>query len=212
MAPKKKERNDDESPAAVTATTRATRSATRRANSALTPPPAADPEPPKSKKAKITPTAAKQEGEGQPDGSKTTITIEHCKQCNAFKTRAIQVKNGLEKDVAGVKVVVNPEKPRRGCFEIRKDGGEIFISLKDMKRPFKPMKDLDMDKCNAFKTRAIQVKNGLEKDIMGVKVVVNPEKPRMGCFEIHEEGGGGIFIRLKDMKRPFKPMKYLDMD
>ncbi|XP_057504339.1 uncharacterized protein LOC130787880 [Actinidia eriantha] len=75
-----------------------------------------------------------------------TIVIEHCKQCNAFKTRAIQVKNGLENDVSGITVLVNPEKPRRGCFEIREEGGEKFISLLDMKRPFAPMKALDMDK------------------------------------------------------------------
>ncbi|CAL5419473.1 unnamed protein product [Camellia sinensis] len=68
------------------------------------------------------------------------------KQCNSFKTRAIQVKNGLESGLSGVNVLVNPEKPRRGCFEIREEGGEKFISLLDMKRPFTPMKALDMDK------------------------------------------------------------------
>ncbi|KAH1046004.1 hypothetical protein J1N35_036788 [Gossypium stocksii] len=38
------------------------------------------------------------------------------------------------------------KEPRRGCFEIREEGGETFISLLDMKRPFKPMKELDMEK------------------------------------------------------------------
>ncbi|KAI9097898.1 hypothetical protein K1719_025669 [Acacia pycnantha] len=79
------------------------------------------------------------------DGSKCTIVIEHCKQCNSFKTRANLVKEGLEKSVDGIAVILNPEKPRKGCFEIRQEGGETFISLLDMKRPFKPMKDLDMD-------------------------------------------------------------------
>ncbi|RVW52306.1 hypothetical protein CK203_003725 [Vitis vinifera] len=63
-------------------------------------------------------------------------------------------------------------QPRRGCFEIREEGGEKYISLlkflanhvikalffllvasylhvfnlQDMKRPFAPMKALDMDK------------------------------------------------------------------
>ncbi|XP_047339281.1 uncharacterized protein LOC124942769 [Impatiens glandulifera] len=74
-----------------------------------------------------------------------TIVIEHCKQCNAFKTRAFQVKDGLEKGVSGVTVIVNPEKPRRGCFEIRDDEGKKFISLLEMKRPFSAMKELDMD-------------------------------------------------------------------
>ncbi|XP_057427778.1 uncharacterized protein LOC130721063 [Lotus japonicus] len=75
-----------------------------------------------------------------------TIVVEHCKQCNSFKTRALLVKEGLEKSACGVTVIVNPQKPRRGCFEIRQEGGKKFISLLDMKRPFKPMKDLDMDK------------------------------------------------------------------
>ncbi|KAI3435382.1 uncharacterized protein J3R85_006110 [Psidium guajava] len=83
---------------------------------------------------------------GALDSKAKTVVIEHCKQCNSFKTRAIQVKNGLEKGVPGIIVVVNPDKPRRGCFEIREEGGEIFISLLDMKRPFGPMKALDMDK------------------------------------------------------------------
>ncbi|KAH7524281.1 hypothetical protein FEM48_Zijuj06G0102700 [Ziziphus jujuba var. spinosa] len=67
------------------------------------------------------------------------------KQCNSFKTRALQVEKGLLKGVPNVKVELNPDKPRRGCFEIREKDGEIFISLLDMKRPFKPMKDLDME-------------------------------------------------------------------
>ncbi|KAI3468764.1 hypothetical protein Pfo_025427 [Paulownia fortunei] len=160
MAPKRKQRKAIDSAAA---TTRVTRSSTRGANATFTPP-AADPQPPKRKKTKTTAFSAtaakKQEGEAQSpsppekepvsepealDGSKTII-IEHCKQCNSFKTRAIQVKNGLEKDIVGVNVLVNPEKPRRGCFEIREEGGEIFVSLLDMKRPFPPLKALDMEK------------------------------------------------------------------
>ncbi|XP_022750393.1 uncharacterized protein LOC111299461 [Durio zibethinus] len=81
------------------------------------------------------------------DGSHNkTVVVEHCKQCNSFKTRAFQVRDGLQKGVPGIRVLLNPEKPRRGCFEIREESGEKFISLLDMKRPFKPMKDLDMEK------------------------------------------------------------------
>ncbi|KAJ4958083.1 hypothetical protein NE237_025194 [Protea cynaroides] len=75
-----------------------------------------------------------------------TIIIEHCKQCQSFKKRAELVKDGLEKVVPGIIVKVNPEKPRRGCFEIREEGGEKFVSLLDMPRPFGKMKALDMDK------------------------------------------------------------------
>ncbi|XP_018448513.1 uncharacterized protein LOC108820012 [Raphanus sativus] len=87
--------------------------------------------------------AAEEEEVG--DSTKPKIVIEHCKQCNAFKTRAIQVKEGLEGAVPGVTVTLNPEKPRRGCFEIREEGGKTFISLLEMKRPFAPMKALDME-------------------------------------------------------------------
>lgn len=144
MAPRKR--------TAVEPSTRVTRSSTRLVNANSDVPE----EPPKAKKPKKTAAAAAPK-EGKPaqplpeaaaaevEGGKS-IVIEHCKQCNSFKTRALAVKEGLEKGVAGVKVVVNPEKPRRGCFEIREENGETFISLLDMKRPFAPMKALDMDK------------------------------------------------------------------
>ncbi|PON73014.1 Selenoprotein, Rdx type [Parasponia andersonii] len=63
--------------------------------------------------------------------SDKTIVIEHCTQCTSFKKRAEQVKKGLEDRVSGISVLVNPNKPRRGCFEIREEGGdgEKFISL-----------------------------------------------------------------------------------
>ncbi|KAI5655527.1 hypothetical protein M9H77_32714 [Catharanthus roseus] len=119
-------------------------------------------ESPKKKKAKKSPGKKKSEPENPKiqaetaaeekkieDGSnRKTVIIEHCKQCNQFKIRALQVKNGLEKGLEGeVNVIINPEKPRRGCFEIREEGenGEKFISLLDMKRPFGPMKALDME-------------------------------------------------------------------
>ncbi|KAL2543486.1 selenoprotein H [Forsythia ovata] len=148
MAPKKRRNDNDESTAAVT--TRVTRRSTRLASTTKAPP-VSEPKPPKKKKAK---TTTKQAVEAPPEEPETpaveegrkTVIIEHCKQCNSFKTRAIQVKNGLEKGVVGVNVMVNPEKPRRGCFEIREVGGGIFVSLLDMKRPFAPMKKLDMDK------------------------------------------------------------------
>lgn len=55
------------------------------------------------------------------------------------------MKDGLESGVSGITVLINPAKPRRGCFEIREEGGEKFLSLLDMKRPFAPMRALDMD-------------------------------------------------------------------
>ncbi|CAH9144341.1 unnamed protein product [Cuscuta epithymum] len=160
MAPKKR--------TAVDPSSRVTRSSNRLVNANSD----TQPQPPKAKKPKkaVAPKKAQQpppaedEEKGQPQSSpekpqsspekqgaevsdvaSKTIIIEHCKQCNSFKTRALKVKEGLEKAIPGVKVVVNPEKPRRGCFEVREEDGEKFISLLEMKRPFQPMKDLDMD-------------------------------------------------------------------
>ncbi len=45
-----------------------------------------------------------------------------------------------------MRVVINPDKPRKGCFEVRVEGKEEpLLSLLDMKRPFPPLKKLDMD-------------------------------------------------------------------
>ncbi|KAJ9184167.1 hypothetical protein P3X46_007933 [Hevea brasiliensis] len=142
--------------------TRVTRSSTRRANSNSSLPPADLPTEKMNKAAgkKKLKTEGKQETETNAeavkeeskkeengdDETRKTIVIEHCKQCTSFKTRAIQVKNGLENAVPGINVLLNPDKPRRGCFEIWEEGGEKFISVLDMNRPFKPMKDLDMEK------------------------------------------------------------------
>ncbi|CAN6540167.1 unnamed protein product [Malus baccata var. baccata] len=66
-------------------------------------------------------------------------------QCKSFKTRADEVKDGLEKGALDIKVLLNPDKPRKGCFEIREEGGETFISLLDMERPFSEMEELNME-------------------------------------------------------------------
>ncbi|KVH95091.1 selenoprotein H [Cynara cardunculus var. scolymus] len=146
MAPTK--RKSDGKPSQNLQTTRVTRSSTRQGTTKVV----LTETSPKTKKAKL---SSKDKVESKPktteepvfegvDGSKT-IVIEHCKQCNQFKIRAVKVKLGLENAVSGITVLINPEKPRRGCFEVREEGGKKFISLLDMKRPFAPMKALDMD-------------------------------------------------------------------
>ncbi|KAG6527001.1 selenoprotein H-like [Zingiber officinale] len=77
--------------------------------------------------------------------SSKTIIVEACKQCNSFKVRAMQVKEGLENAVPGIIVSINPDKPRRGCFEIREGGCQTFVSLLDMRRPFTRMKELNIE-------------------------------------------------------------------
>jgi hypothetical protein len=42
-------------------------------------------------------------------------------------------------------VEINKEKPGRGNFVVRVNGGEPIIELKALKRPFPSLKALDMD-------------------------------------------------------------------
>ena len=44
--------------------------------------------------------------------------------------------------------MVNEEKPRKGCFEV-KVNDEVTLSLLDMPRPFGKLKALDMDEVAA---------------------------------------------------------------
>ena len=49
---------------------------------------------------------------------------------------------------SSAKVVVNEEKPRKGCFEVTVNG-DIALSLLDMPRPFGKLKALDMEEVAA---------------------------------------------------------------
>ncbi|BAT82246.1 hypothetical protein LR48_Vigan07g235400 [Vigna angularis] len=162
--PPAKRKPAQQAPAAA-ASLRVTRAAAKRSALAISDPPLEEKKAKKAKKAKAKTSSggrkkknekeesasvkADKEEEIEEDvegASSKTIFVEHCKQCNQFKMRANLVKERLEGADCGVNVILNPEKPRRGCFEIRQEGGKKFISLLDMKRPFKPMRDLDMDK------------------------------------------------------------------
>ncbi len=61
-----------------------------------------------------------------------------------FKTRAGKVEKALRD--AGYKVVVNKEKPRKGSFVVTIAGKDTpLIELLDMPRPFKKLRELDLD-------------------------------------------------------------------
>ncbi|RZC56436.1 hypothetical protein C5167_015290 [Papaver somniferum] len=144
MAPKKAEQQVAESSSKDARTAR--RERRNDPETKVAPVLAKEPRKKKLKTEQVKPApAAKAEEDPEDQNKGSTVVIEHCKQCNRFKVRAHQVKAGLEDGVPGINVVINPEKPRRGCFEIRKEGGETFISLLDLKRPFKPMTDLVME-------------------------------------------------------------------
>ncbi|XP_024516970.1 uncharacterized protein LOC112341285 [Selaginella moellendorffii] len=91
------------------------------------------------------PGPKEEEKEKAPPASKAHIIIEHCKQCSSFKTRAVNIQSLLIEADPSLKISINPEKPRKGCFEIRDDGGRIFVSLKDLTRPFEDLKKLNLE-------------------------------------------------------------------
>ncbi|XP_039839332.1 selenoprotein H-like [Panicum virgatum] len=106
---------------------------------------AAEPKGRKRGKKEAEEAAPAEENEGDAVAEGKRVIVEACTQCRQFKIRAQKVKEDLENSVPGVSVIINPQKPRRGCLEIREEGGEVFISLLNMPRPFTPMKKLDMD-------------------------------------------------------------------
>lgn len=56
----------------------------------------------------------------------------------------------------GADVSINPDKPRKGCFEVRGPGGKVFVSLLDMPRPFNKLKALDVEALAAEVAAALQ--------------------------------------------------------
>ena len=70
----------------------------------------------------------------------------------AFKTRASKVEKLFTSTQPEVKVTINAEKPRKGSFVVTvfrsgiDEEGTKIIELLDLPRPFKKLKDLDIDK------------------------------------------------------------------
>lgn len=86
---------------------------------------------------------AKEESNVTVASASKIVTIEHCKSWGAFKTRAAKIQVGVGK---AAKVVVNEEKPRKGAFVVTVSGvKDPIVELLDLKRPFAPLKALDMD-------------------------------------------------------------------
>ncbi|KAK9811145.1 hypothetical protein WJX73_006459 [Symbiochloris irregularis] len=99
----------------------------------------------KTTKAKPAPKAEKEQAPSS-DDSELTLVVEHCKQCQCFKRRTAELEQILREQVPDLDWTVNPEKPRRGCFEVRDaNSGKKYITLLDMPRPFSKLKELDMD-------------------------------------------------------------------
>ena len=60
-----------------------------------------------------------------------------------FKRKAVTLSELLKP--AGLKIAVNPVKPRKGYFEVRLGSGAIVASYPAMPRPFKKLREADLD-------------------------------------------------------------------
>lgn len=60
-----------------------------------------------------------------------------------FKRRAAELEKLVKEEAPGASFVVNPDKPRRGTFEVRR-GDKVYVSLQALPRPFTKLRELDM--------------------------------------------------------------------
>eukprot|EP00544_Gedaniella_sp_CCMP2646_P003705 CAMPEP_0202494868 /NCGR_PEP_ID=MMETSP1361-20130828/14134_1 /ASSEMBLY_ACC=CAM_ASM_000849 /TAXON_ID=210615 /ORGANISM="Staurosira complex sp., Strain CCMP2646" /LENGTH=128 /DNA_ID=CAMNT_0049125623 /DNA_START=27 /DNA_END=413 /DNA_ORIENTATION=+ len=103
--------------------------------------------------AKKEPPTKKNKAEA-PTTSKKLVTIKLASNEAAFKTRA----NKIVRAVGDAAVVqVNPEKPGKGTFVVKVVGvEEPIVELLGMKRPFQPLKALDMDEVSSQVLAALE--------------------------------------------------------
>ena len=77
----------------------------------------------------------------------SSFKIFSCCVRGVFKTKAAKVEKALKASHADVKVNINNDKPRKGSFVVTIVGEDKpRIELLDMARPFKKLKELDLDK------------------------------------------------------------------
>ncbi|PNW87376.1 hypothetical protein CHLRE_02g120301v5 [Chlamydomonas reinhardtii] len=77
---------------------------------------------------------------GTASSSRLAKAEAHSKHGEATKLEKL-----IKEGAPGTSVSVNPDKPRKGCFEVRGPGGKTFVSLLDMPRPFTKLKALDVE-------------------------------------------------------------------
>jgi len=101
----------------------------------------------KNSKEEASSPAAAPAADNASSSNKKIVTIEACKQWGAFKTRANKILKAVGSQAT---VEINKEKPGKGNFVVTVEGvEEPIVSLIGMKRPFPPLKALDMDDINA---------------------------------------------------------------
>ncbi|KAG5190096.1 hypothetical protein JKP88DRAFT_352824 [Tribonema minus] len=81
---------------------------------------------------------------GTPLCTITDAWLQPPRSVQLLRKRAEHVQAAVKEARPDMKVAINPEKPRKGYFEIRV-GATTVLSLPSMNRPFPPLKALDMD-------------------------------------------------------------------
>ncbi|PSC69014.1 Seleno H [Micractinium conductrix] len=66
-----------------------------------------------------------------------------CQVCWVFKRRANELEKLVLESVPEAEFAINPEKPRKGCFEVRR-GDKTYVSLLSLPRPFTKLRELEM--------------------------------------------------------------------
>ncbi|CAI9774528.1 unnamed protein product [Fraxinus pennsylvanica] len=74
------------------------------------------------------------------------VFLRHLTVLSSWDGGGIDGSKVVEKGQERVNMVVNFKKLRSGCFQIREEGGEIFVSLLNMKKRFTFLKAVDMEK------------------------------------------------------------------
>lgn len=62
-----------------------------------------------------------------------------------FKRASANLQALLEERQPGIKVSINPERPGKGNFTVAVDGDKPVLALLAMPRPFKKLRELDME-------------------------------------------------------------------
>ena len=74
-----------------------------------------------------------------------SLSLSLFRPCSVFRSKASKMERLLKEEIPGVSVVTNPTKARKGTFEVR-CGGKAIASFVSMPRPFKALREADLEK------------------------------------------------------------------
>ncbi|XP_057516535.1 uncharacterized protein LOC130797797 [Amaranthus tricolor] len=81
------------------------------------------------------------------DSTKRTIIIEHWPKAPIFRNRAKELQASIEQSDENINVLINPDKkPKKPSFLVRSESGaELYLSLVNLKKPYKELTDFDVE-------------------------------------------------------------------